>query len=122
MRYQKAEGDHSLEAVYTDLSKTCVTVRLFNYGRIGKFGQDVAKMMTGRDVPWIWSQIDYTLCCDGSYKILYGGSHFPSHIAYLNGVYRDWSGQTDLERFIMEEAGQKAAGGLFHTEEGNVNE
>jgi hypothetical protein len=65
---------------------TCVTYVQKGSSRLSGFGQWMNRRMFGVPPPWIWREIEYTVCCSGQITIRYKGSHVPNHKAYYAGV------------------------------------
>ncbi len=67
------------------------------------------------DIPYVWHEINYRLKSDGDFKVIYLGSDFPSHIAYLNGLKVGEHAQKNLPQVLFI-GPVSANGGQFHSE------
>jgi RHS repeat-associated protein len=63
---------------------TCTKVTVLSKVRVGPIGQAIAIILTGIRPPWVTAKISYTICCDNTFKIEFGGSPFPSHRGYID--------------------------------------
>ena len=67
------------------------------------------------DIPWVWHEIDYTLDIFGESKIVFAGSDFPSHFAYVDRFKKDEHHQENLPQTLFI-GNNIASGGSFHCE------
>ena len=51
--------------------------------QIGKFGNEVNKLLTGIGAPFAWHSFTITVGCDGKLQVKFGGSFFPSHRYFI---------------------------------------
>jgi len=115
--YEKGEGMATGPTI-TGVDGTTAT---FDYGikfRVGKVGQILSDILTGVAPPFAWTDISYTVDCDGDYEVEYGGSNFPTLWFYKAGGKVAERAQTDLPAFMFAGAGVLAPGGTHHTENG----
>lgn len=71
----------------------CERCILFSYRHKAQMSALAAAAFTKffiADPPHIVTQIDYKLCCDGTYDIRFYGTEFPSHKGYINNQ-SDWT-------------------------------
>ena len=113
--YEPGEGEAKIGASCGSKAG-CVTITLHNKFRIGKPGRMLSVLLLKGDVPYGWTDLECTLCCNGSYTVKYRGSHFPSHYAYVDGTKVGQSTQKNLGVFTFSGAGKEAPGGQFHVE------
>lgn len=96
----------------TNAANTCWTYTLLHDSRIGGPGQRLSEFVTKVGVPWIWGLINYKLCCSGEYEIKFYGSHFPTHLSYVNMTQTGGQQiQREFIRFLFENPGKRAAAG-----------
>lgn len=95
------EGPPSDSSLAINLCEHCISVSyqrtsqltaLLNLAQSVTFGFPMA--------PFISRRLNLMLCCDGRWSAEFGGSHMPSHIAYINGVEVASRGQSGLAKFI----------------------
>jgi hypothetical protein len=103
------------------LGRNCITITVKHQARIGSAGQMMNAILTRTGVPYRWGKIEYTLCANSDYTIVYSASHFPSHKAYLRDVAVAFRAQADLPAFLFSGGRRDGPGSAFYTASGNVN-
>lgn len=78
------------------ISGGCVTFHYRHLMRVGDVGAVIAKLLTGSWPPLVWHEIEYSVCCDGSYSVTFSGSHFPTHYAYIDDTSVASQRQSDI--------------------------
>jgi hypothetical protein len=77
--------------------------------------------LLGFDAPFIYSQIRYTLRCDGSYSVEADASNFPTVTLYVNRRAFAWRGQRGIAAFLKSgSAGRMDAAGVGPTAPGAI--
>ena len=104
----------------TDISADSVTWKWNHPMRVDGVGRDVLEcrldIATGQ-APYVWQEIEYTLWKTGESKIVFSGSEFPSHAAYVSGQKVSTHDQKNLARSLFIGSDADMNGGQFYTEE-----
>lgn len=121
--YEAGETKPGIDSVTVNGSSA--TFRYRGYGRLAAPGQWQWTTLLNRGMPWIWSEIEYTLSCNGSYSVKYAASNFPSAKAKLGGTEVGRRAQSGLGAFILSGGesstpGSNAPGGNFASAAGTA--
>jgi hypothetical protein len=104
---------------YNARGKTCATFRASLATRVSLPGVVVGNLTLNLNIPWVWANIEHTLCCDGREQITFSGSNVPSHKAYIDGkavAQRDATAASFVE--LITHGGSRGPGGPYHTHSG----
>ena len=127
--YASSIDSYEWEPKYSHFEKypSCMRYVLKHDFRVGIVGQIISKFVFGAGVPFAWGDIDYRICCNGTYRITYSASHFPSAIAYERPAFGaakqvDEHNQNDLPRFIFATPNARSGGDRFYVSTGKAIE
>jgi hypothetical protein len=84
--YPKGEqGPSAFEATVHPLYSKCALLSVWLRTRAGKSAQHGFEQLVGLGMPWVWTRIDYHMCCNGQHRVEYYGSIFPTQVAFYDG-------------------------------------
>jgi hypothetical protein len=97
-----------------DPTNTCVTVHERRASRLSHNERWAAYTALGYDAPFIWSDLEETVCCNGVVQVQDRHATFPTYRLYINDGLVDEEQQHDLAQFL-------ASGGTTFNPDGQGN-
>lgn len=79
------KGEKGVSKVTESINGACYTVTSKVRFRVNWKENVGQATINWKLFPWAWSQIEYTICCDGNVFVGIGGSYIPSQTMYVNG-------------------------------------